>query len=111
MGEALDWKAEVRRGNAGGTQRTNLDAVVGMTAKIPITHPKSFLCVPPAFPLRTSAFLFPAPTSPLHVASILPAHLEQRMGDLPERADAHRVHQDLEHVGVGDHRLAQALQH
>ena len=47
----------------------------------------------------------------LHAAPVLPADLEQRVGDLAERADAHRVHQHLEHVAVVDHRLLQALQH
>src|SRR5687768_6911460 len=47
----------------------------------------------------------------LHVPAIATAHLEERMRDLAERADAHRVHQHLEHVGVGDHGLPQALEH
>jgi hypothetical protein len=46
-----------------------------------------------------------------HAAPVLPAHLEQRVGDLPQRAAAHRVHQHREDVAVGDHGLLQALQH
>src|SRR6186713_59885 len=34
----------------------------------------------------------------LHVASILPSHLEEGVGDLAERADARGVHQHLEDV-------------
>ena len=34
----------------------------------------------------------------LHAAPVLAADLEQRAGDLPQRAHAHRVHQHLEHV-------------
>src|SRR5215207_7527855 len=46
-----------------------------------------------------------------HAAAVLAADLEQRIRDLPERAHAHRLHQHLEDVGVGYHRLLQALQH
>src|SRR5689334_9748382 len=56
----------------------------------------------------TSRFTSPQPgRAPLHVAAVLPADLEERAGDLPERADPHGVHQHLEHVPVLDHRLAQ----
>ena len=47
----------------------------------------------------------------LHAAPVLPAHLEQRAGDLAQAAAAHRVHQHVKHVVVGDYRLLQALQH
>ena len=47
----------------------------------------------------------------LHAPPVLPPHLEQRMRDLPQRADLHRVHQHLEDVLVVDHRLLEALQH
>ena len=47
----------------------------------------------------------------LHTPPILPPHLEQRIGDLPERGAAHRVHQHFEHVLIGDHRLLQAQEH
>src|SRR5258706_3766436 len=45
-----------------------------------------------------------------HAAAVLPAHFEQRMGDLPQRADTYRIHQHLEHVAVVDDRLLQPLQ-
>src|SRR5688572_24607133 len=48
--------------------------------------------------------------SSLHAAPILAPDLEERVRDLAERADARRVHQHLEDVGIGDHGLAQALQ-
>ena len=46
----------------------------------------------------------------LHIPAILAPDLEQCVGDLAQRAHAHRVHQHLEDVGVGDHRVAQPLQ-
>ncbi len=45
--------------------------------------------------------------SPLHAPPILPAHLEQRVGDLTERADAHGVDELGEHVAVRDDHLLQ----
>ena len=51
------------------------------------------------------------PKADLHIPSILPTHLEQRVRDLPKRADAHRVHQHFEHVFVIDHRALKSLQH
>src|SRR5688500_9107526 len=47
----------------------------------------------------------------LHAAAVLAADLEQRVRDLPERADAHRVHQHLENVLIAYDCLAQALKH
>src|SRR5262245_23051760 len=47
----------------------------------------------------------------LHASSVLSPDLEQRMRDLPERADPHRVHQHLEHVLILDHGLLKPLQH
>ena len=47
----------------------------------------------------------------LHVASVLPTHLKQRIRDLTQRADAHRVHQHFEHIQVLDHGLLKFLQH
>jgi hypothetical protein len=44
---------------------------------------------------------------PLHIPPILPAHVKQRRGDLPERAATHRVHQHREQVFVVDGRLFQ----
>jgi len=35
----------------------------------------------------------------LHAPPVLPAHLEQRVRDLPERADAHRIHQHRKEMG------------
>src|SRR5262245_58318100 len=46
-----------------------------------------------------------------HAAPVLPAYLEERVSDLPARADAHRVHQHREHVFVADHGLLEPLQH
>ena len=46
-----------------------------------------------------------------HIAPVLAADLKQRIGDLPQRADPHRVHQHLEHVVVLNHRLLQAFEH
>lgn len=47
----------------------------------------------------------------LHTPPILPPHLKQRIGNLPERATPHRVHQHFEHVLIVDHRLLQAEEH
>lgn len=38
-------------------------------------------------------------------------HLEQRSGDLPQRAVTHYVHQHLEHVPAADQRLLQTRTH
>src|SRR3546814_5491900 len=46
-----------------------------------------------------------------HVSAIAPADLEQRLRDLAERADAHGVHQHFEDIAVGDHGVAQTLEH
>ena len=45
-----------------------------------------------------------------HIAPILPADLEQGVGDLTQRAVAHGVHQHLKHIVIGQHRLLQALE-
>ena len=45
----------------------------------------------------------------LHIAPVLPTHFKQRVGDLAQRAHAHRVHQHREHVAVVDHGLQQVL--
>jgi hypothetical protein len=47
----------------------------------------------------------------LHAAPVLTAHLKQGVGDLAQRADPHRVHQHLKHVGVVDHGLLEAGDH
>src|SRR2546426_7130380 len=47
----------------------------------------------------------------LHVAAVLAADFEQGGGDLPERADPHRVHQHREDVLVANHCLAQPFKH
>lgn len=49
------------------------------------------------------------PIAVLHIPPILPAHLEQRIRDPPERADAHGVHQHFEHVLVFDHSALKPL--
>src|SRR6185295_17833769 len=41
----------------------------------------------------------------LHATPVLPAHVEERARDLPERADPDRFHQRVEYVAVIDHRL------
>ena len=46
-----------------------------------------------------------------HIAPILPADLKKRIGDLPERADPHRIHQHFEHIQVVHHRLLQPFEH
>jgi hypothetical protein len=51
------------------------------------------------------------PIAVLDISSILPANLEQRIRNLPERTHAHRVHQHFEHVGVLDHRALKPLQY
>jgi hypothetical protein len=51
------------------------------------------------------------PIAVLHISSILPTHLEQRVRNLPERADAHGIHQHFEHIVVIDHRALKSLQH
>jgi hypothetical protein len=45
----------------------------------------------------------------LHIASVLPTHLKQRIGDLAQRAHAHRVHQHFKNIFVVNDRLAQTL--
>ena len=52
---------------------------------------------------REDAFIAPLPS---HVPPVLSADLEQGAGDLPERAAAHRFHQDREDVLLADHRIA-----
>src|SRR3974390_1155848 len=47
----------------------------------------------------------------LHVAPGRPSGLEQRPGDLSERAGANGVHEHGEHVLIADHRLPEALEH
>ena len=42
---------------------------------------------------------------------VLAAHLEEGVGDLPEGAAPHRLHQHLEDVLVADDRLAEAFEH
>ena len=46
----------------------------------------------------------------LHVASIMSADFEQGVGDLTQRADAHRLHQHFENVVVVYYGLAQTCQ-
>src|SRR5947209_9293363 len=58
-------------------------------------------------PMR--AIISTAPAG-LHAAPVLAAHPEERLRDLTERADAHRVHQHGEDVAVVDDRLLKALQ-
>ena len=48
------------------------------------------------------------PCPQLHAAPVLAADLEQRVGDLPERADAHRVYQHRKHVLTRHRGLLQA---
>src|SRR5438067_3424328 len=67
--------------------------------------------VVPSSPVRVAIAESRCPMVTSHVAAVLPAHFEQRVGDLPERADAHGVHQHCEHVAIVDHGLLQALQH
>src|SRR5690606_33493572 len=47
----------------------------------------------------------------LEVAAVLPAHLEEGVGDLAERADANGVHEHGEDVLVAHHGLTQPLEH
>ncbi len=47
----------------------------------------------------------------LHVAPILSAYFEQRIGNLPKRTNAHGVHQYVEDVLIGDDGLLQAFEH
>ena len=47
----------------------------------------------------------------LHIPAVLPADFKQRVGDLPQRANPDRVHQNFKHVEVFNHRLLQALEH
>lgn len=47
----------------------------------------------------------------LHAARILPAYVEKRVRDPPERAAAHHVHQHVEHVGALEHRAFEPLEH
>src|SRR5438132_1108314 len=46
----------------------------------------------------------------LHAPPILPAHLEQRLGNLTERAHAHGLHQLREDVAVLDDDALEALE-
>src|SRR5215831_6819830 len=46
----------------------------------------------------------------LHAPPILPAHLEQRLGDLTERAYANGLHQLREYVAVLDHDTLESLE-
>ena len=46
----------------------------------------------------------------VHAAAVLASHFEQGVGDLPQRADAHGIHQHVEHVLVVDDGLLQALE-
>src|SRR5256885_12035257 len=48
---------------------------------------------------------------PSHVTPVLPSHLEQRVRDLTQRSDPHRVHEDGEDVLVVDHGLPKPLKH
>ena len=50
-------------------------------------------------------------TVALHAAPVLPTHFKQRIRDLAQAAHLHGIHQHIEHIGVGDHGLLQALQH
>ena len=45
-----------------------------------------------------------------HAPPTLPADLVQGIGNLPQRAAAHRVHHHREHVLVADHRLPESRQ-
>ena len=49
--------------------------------------------------------------SVLHIAPILPTHLEQRIRDLAQGADPHRIHQHGEHIIAITGRLPKPLQH
>jgi len=53
--------------------------------------------------LRVNGALAGLPVDASHAPPILTADLEQRAGDLPERADAHAVHELGEDVAVLDH--------
>src|SRR6266705_716768 len=48
---------------------------------------------------------------PSHVTPVLPSHVEQRVRDLAQRSDPHRVHEDGEDVLVVDHGLPKPLKH
>src|SRR3979490_1969131 len=61
----------------------------------------------------TIALWNPAPSDiylPLHAAPVLPAHLEERFRNLPERAQAHGLHQLGEDVAVLDHGALEPLE-
>src|SRR5574343_179321 len=68
--------------------------------------------VVPASPVRVAIALNRCPMArSSHVPPILAADFEQGAGDLAQRAHAHGVHQDLEHVPVVDHRLLESFEH
>jgi len=48
---------------------------------------------------------------PSQTARDLLPHLKQRIGDLPERANPHCIHELVKHVAVLNHRLLQRDQH
>src|SRR5438445_11427213 len=60
---------------------------------------------------RAGKRCLPTRSPELHVAAVVAADFEQGVGDLPERADSHRVHQHREDVLVANHYLAQPFKH
>src|SRR5256885_14419219 len=60
---------------------------------------------------RAGKLCSPKRSPELHVAAVLAADFEKGVGDLPERADPHRVHQHREEVLAADDCPAQLLEH
>src|SRR2546430_17616531 len=60
---------------------------------------------------RAGKRCWPKRSPELHVAAVLAADFEESVGGLPERADAHRVHQHCEDGLIANHCLAPPLPH
>src|SRR6267143_2755754 len=76
-------------------------------ASSPSTHRRRSSAASCSRSWRAGKRYAPKRSPELRVAAVLAADFEQGVGDLPERADPHRVHQHGEDVLIANHCLSQ----